>query len=105
MEVSNLSIKDPASSKRNHHPLLPSNLCALIIGKSSCGKSTLLYNLLLRPSWLDYNNLLVFGNSLHQTAYRVIGEGFEKSLSKFQILNIFQNQNTLTRAGISPSRL
>ena len=101
MEISNLYIKDP-SSQINHHPLLPKSLRALIIGKSSCGKSTLLYNLLLKPSWLDYNNLLVFGNSLHQPEYCVIRQGFQKGLSKDQIFNLFQNQNTLQRAGITP---
>ena len=101
MEVTDLSIKN-FGIKRKHHPLLPKSLRSLIIGKSSCGKSTLLYNLLLRPSWLDYNNLIVFGNSLHQPEYRVIGKGFEKGLSKAQVLNLFQNQNLLNQAGISP---
>ena len=43
--------------KRENSPLLPSNIRALIIGKSSCGKTTLLLNLLLQPNWLDYNHL------------------------------------------------
>ena len=51
---------------RTNNPLLPHNIRGLIIGKSNCGKTTLLLNLLLQPDWLDYNHLYVFDNSLHQ---------------------------------------
>ena len=45
---------------------LPKGIRGLIIGKSGCGKITLLINLLLRPGWLDYNNINIFGKSLFQ---------------------------------------
>ena len=73
------------------------------MGKSASGKSTLLYNLLLKP-WLDYENLLVFGNSLHQSEYRIIKSGFEHGLGKEQIANVFRNQEQLLEAGITPAR-
>ena len=39
---------------------------------------------------MDYNHLLLFGNSLHQEEYRIIEEGFKRGLGKNQILNIFE---------------
>ena len=51
-------------SKGSHNPLLPKSVRGLIVGKSGCGKTTLLLNLLFRPEWLDYNNLCIFGKSL-----------------------------------------
>ena len=99
MEITNFSILN--SIFRNHHQLLPKNFRALIVGKSSSGKSTLLYNLLLKP-WLDYNNLMVFGKSLHQSEYQVIKSGFEHGLGKEQIANVFRNQNSLLETGITP---
>ncbi len=51
---------------RHNSPLFPRSIRGLIIGKSGCGKTTLLLNLLLREGWLDYNNLKVFGRSLFQ---------------------------------------
>ena len=101
MEITNFSIINPIFKK--HQNLLPRHLRALIVGKSSSGKSTLFYNLLLKP-WLDYDNLIVFGNSLHQSEYQIIKTGFEHGLSKEQIANVFRNQEQLLEAGISPFR-
>ena len=99
MDITNISLKNRVL--RNNNPLLPKNIRALIVGKSNCGKTTLLLNLLLKPGWLDYNNLLVFGNSLHQLEYQIIKKGFEKGLSKDQVYSIFQNQNVLEEKNYS----
>ena len=48
IEVKNLAWNENLSKRRNH-PLLPKGIRGLIIGKSGCGKTTLLINLLLRP--------------------------------------------------------
>ena len=63
-----MDIKDLAwnetQSKRFNNSLFPRSIRGLIVGKSGCGKTTLLLNFLLRPGWLDYDNLMVFGKSL-----------------------------------------
>jgi len=50
-------------TKRFNNSLFPRSLRGVIVGKSGSG-TTLLFNLLLRPRWLDYDNLYVFGKSL-----------------------------------------
>ena len=52
MEIKNHSWNEHITNK-NNHPLLPKSLQGLIVGKSGCGKTTLLLNLLLQPGWLD----------------------------------------------------
>ena len=62
MEIEDLSWNE-VKAKRFNNPLLPRSIRGIIVGKSGCGKTTLLLNLLLKPGWLDYDNLCVFGKS------------------------------------------
>ena len=97
MDVTNISLQTQRS--RFNNPLLPTSIRRLIVGPSNCGKTILLLNLLLKEGWLDYNHLLVFGNSLFQEEYEIIKKGFENKLGKTQILHLFQNHSNY---GISP---
>ena len=71
-----------AVNYRGNNSLLPQNLRGLVIGKSGCGKTAVIFNLLLQPGRLDYNHLYVFGKSLHQQEYKVLRKGLEAGLSK-----------------------
>jgi len=88
-----------------NHPLLPKSLRGLIVGKSGCGKTTLLLNLLLQQGWLDYSKLSVFGKSLFQPEYRILRKDFEEQLPKRVIVSLFENQNEIQQEQISPSML
>ena len=81
MEVKNLAWNENLS-KRCNHPLLPQGIRGLIIGKSGCGKTTLLINILLRPGWLDYNNINIFGKTLFQLEYHILTKAFEENYPK-----------------------
>ena len=102
MNVSSVFSWTNRLKKRNNSPLLPSNVRGLLIGKSNCGKTTLLLNMLLQSDWLDYDHLYVFGNTLHQQEYQILKKGFEVGLSKKQIANIFKNQNEFDKVKVSP---
>jgi len=94
MEIKNLLWNENVANK-NNHPLLPKSLRGLIVGKSGCDKTTLLLNLLLRPGWLDYSKLWVFGKSLFQPEYKILKKGFEEQLPKEMIMNIFENRDEI----------
>ena len=89
MEIKDLSWANPLT-KRCNNKLLPKFIRGLIAGKSGCGKTTLLLNLLLRPGWLDYNNLQVFDKSLFRPEYKIkIKKAFEEKLHKADIIKLF----------------
>ena len=104
MEVKDLSWND-VNTKRYNSRLLPRSIRGLIIGKSGCGKTILLLNLLLQPGWLDYNNLQVFGKSLFQPEYRIIKKAFEEKLPKEEIIKLFNEQDYIMENDVSPALL
>ena len=61
----------------------------------------LLINLLLRPGWLDYNNINIVGKSLFQPEYHILKKAFEEKLPKEVIIRLLENQNEITDLGIS----
>ena len=101
MEIQHLSWCS-TSAKRFNHSLLPKNIRGLIIGKSGCGKTTMLLNLLLRPGWLDYDRLYVFGKSLFQPEYRILKKAMEEKLPKEAIISLFDNQESIEKINASP---
>jgi hypothetical protein len=101
MEIQDLSWNEHLAKQRNN-PLLPRSIRGLLIGKSGRGKTTLLLNLLLRPGWLDYNNLNVFGKSLFQPEYRIIKTAFEQKLPKELIVQLFSMRDKITQKNVDP---
>ena len=102
MEIRDLSWNE-TTTKRFNNPLLLRSIRGLIVGKSGCGKTTLLLNLLLRPGWLDYDNLCVFGRSLFQTEYRILKKAFEENLPKELILRLFDMRDQIQNKQAPPS--
>ena len=98
MEIDNSSWNG-VISKRFNNPFLPRSIRGIIVGKSGCGKTTLLLNLLLRPGWLDF----VFGKSLFQPEYRILKKAFEEELPKEYILRLFNMRDEIQNSQIPPS--
>ena len=102
MEIKDLSWSENLT-KRFNNPLLPRSIRGLIVGKSGCGKTTLLLNLLLRFGWLDYNNLYVFGKSLFQPEYKILRTAFEEKLPKEYILRLFNMRDEIQNSNLPPT--
>ena len=98
MNISKQYAWQPAKNSPVNNPLIPQSLRG--IGKSGCGKTTVIFNILLQPDWLDYNHVYVFGKSLHQQQYKVLRNGLQVGLSKQQIYNVFNSHEALEN--ISP---
>ena len=94
MEIKDLSWNE-SITKRFNNPLLPRSIRGIIVGKSGCGKTTLLLNLLLRAGWLDYDNLCVFGKSLFQPEYGILKKAFEENVPKEFILRLLNMRDEI----------
>ena len=104
MEITNLSWNENLT-KRFNNPLLPRSIRGLIVGKSGSGKTILLLNLLLKPGWLDYDTLFIFGKSLFQPEYKILRSGLAEGLPKEHILRMFSMRKEVQSSGIPPTLL
>jgi hypothetical protein len=89
--MDNLTI-DKINSRKNNE-LLPNSIRACIIGKSNCGKTNLLLNLLLN-NYLDYNHLYIFGKSLNQPEYQILIKSIENKIPNHIIKDLIQSKMT-----------
>ena len=92
-------------TNRKNSNILPKSIRGLIVGKSGCGKTNLLLNLLLKPELLDYNKLFVYGKSLFQPKYKILQCGFNNNLDKECIYNIFNHRKDIKDKDIDPYKL
>ena len=64
------SDKEQSSKQHlNHSKLLPNGIRCIIAGPSNSGKTNLLFNLLLHPNGLKYENIYIYSTSLFQPRY------------------------------------
>ena len=65
------------------------------MGGSGCGKTNLLFNiaLLLQKDWLDFNNIILCGKSLHQPEYQLLISSIEKGFSKQDTSKLFRSES------------
>ena len=98
MEVDDIFFSEPTKERFNNHLIR-----GLIVGKSGCSKTTLLFNLLFKPGWLDYDNLRIFGKSLFQYDYQLLKKAFEAKLPKECILRLFNMRDEIKNSLVPSS--
>ena len=78
MEVFDFSDTASTFHRRNSAYLLNDMRC-IIVGKSGCGKTVLMFNMILR--WLDFDDLYIYGKSVHQPLYLKLKQCYESGCS------------------------
>ena len=82
--------------------MLPDSIRALIVGRSGCGKTSVLMRLLLEKNLLDYNNLFICGKSLHQIEYQILKFIFENRLDEEHIVNLLKINDQINEQNLDP---
>ena len=77
----------------DNHRNIPNSFRMLICGASGSGKSQLLFNLLVQPQFINYDNLVIYTTTVNQDYYQLLLHAFNNGLSKENIISIVQNQN------------
>src|SRR5277367_892857 len=85
----------------NHNENLPNSFRMLIIRSSGSGKTTVLFRALIKPDYIDYNNLIIFTTTPKQQEYQLLYHGFKNGLSKSQLAALVLNQRDFLNVPIS----
>ena len=56
--------------------------------------------MLLSPGFLEYNQLYIYGKSLHQPEYQIMRKCFDNKLPKELIIDTFETQKEVQRIGV-----
>lgn len=80
----------------NHDPSIPNNFRCIVVGSSGSGKTFRVFNMLLRPGYLDYDTLHIFSPTIYQDEYKLLIAGFQNKLNKEDIVQCFQHQDKLS---------
>jgi hypothetical protein len=82
--------------KFNHDPSIPNNFRCIVVGSSNSGKTFRVFNMLLRPGFIDYDTLHIFSPTLYQDEYKLLISSFQNKLNKEDIIKCFENQEKLS---------
>ena len=88
--------KSKSNTIFNHHPNIPNNFRMLMLGESNCGKTVLLLKMILKPGFLDFNNLIIFSSTAEQSGYQMLQHGFNNNLSKDDIMDVFTHSEAMS---------
>lgn len=83
----------PFDNKTITSNLLPVPLNCLVVGPVSCGKTTMLFNLIFEPWGIPYLNLYIFSKALHRTHYEALRKTFGNVADTvgFKIAHFYDN--------------
>lgn len=80
LRVDNVDIPSTggAAKQRRHSSLLPNSIRSLILGPSNCGKTNVMFCLLVEPNGLKFRNVYLYSKTPFQPKYQNLGEIFKK---------------------------
>ena len=81
--------------------ILPDSMRLLIVGKSGCGKTVLLEQLLL-TDYLDYNNLVLFCPRSSDLDYDILIQSFQNGLKKENIRALYSKKDEIKKINADP---
>lgn len=80
-----------------NHKIFKGAFSMIIVGKHNCGKTNIIFQMLLEPGFLDYESLYIFSPSIYQPKYQLLIKAFEAGLSKEEVNKLFEMQDEINK--------
>lgn len=96
------NIDTPNTVTQRHGTLLPNTVRALVLGSSGCGKTNLIYFLLVNEHGLRFENVYIYSKTLQQPKYQLL----KKIINEIDGVNIsmfYENDQVISPEKVLPN--
>jgi hypothetical protein len=87
-----------------HGPLFPNTVRSLVLGASGCGKTNLIYFLLVSENGLRFQNLYIYSKTLEQPKYKLLKQ-IVGQIDGMNIFTFFENEAVISPEKVLPNSI
>ncbi|KAF0745134.1 tigger transposable element-derived protein 4-like [Aphis craccivora] len=88
------NIDTPETIQQRHGELFPNTIRSLVLGSSGCGKTNLMYFLLVDENGLRFENVYIYSKTLEQPKYKLLKRIID-SIDGINIFTFFENDKVI----------
>jgi len=100
LPIYNIDSSDTATSR--HGALFPNTVRSLVLGSSGCGKTNLIYFLLVNENGLRFENVYIYSKTLQQPKYQLLKRIIE-NIKGLNIFTFFENEQVISPENVLPN--
>jgi len=95
------NIDTPDTSTSRHGPLFPNTVRSLVLGSSGCGKTNLIYFLLVGENGLRFKNVYIYSKTIQQPKYQLLKQIIDE-IDDINIFMFYENDQVISPEKVLP---
>lgn len=100
LTVYNIDTPDTLTSR--HGTLIPNTVRSLVVGSSGCGKTNLIYFLLVDENGLRFENVYIYSKTLEQPKYKLLKQIID-DIDGVNMFTFFENEKVIPPEQVLPN--
>lgn len=98
------NIDTPDTIQFRHGELFPNTIRSLVLGSSGCGKTNLIYFLLVNENGLRFENVYIYSKTLEQPKYKLLKRIID-DIDGVKIFTFFENDKVISPEKVLPNSI
>jgi len=98
------NIDAPDTIQLRHGELFPNTIRSLVLGSSGCGKTNLIYFLLVDENGLRFENVYIYSKTLEQPKYKLLKRIID-GVDGVKIFTFFENDTVISPEKVLPNSI
>jgi len=98
------NVDTPGTIQFRHGELFPNTIRSLVLGSSGCGKTNVIYFLLVDENGLRFENIYIYSKTLEQPKYKLLKRIID-GIDGVNIFTFFENDKVITPEKVLPNSI